>query len=180
MFYFTLKDKLVCQQNPCLNEAICIIVDDTFKCLCPNSSYVGKYCEIYRPSYSNSQTDRDSPQLYDDLATRSMLPAENFKSSTAISPLSQINSTSDLYPQDVYTTKSMPTIKQTSARTYFWQCQSNCFYSLGQGFCALSQSGFPHCVCHIGWTGMDCSQKNYCLENNCVNNSTCVNYSEMR
>jgi hypothetical protein len=38
----------------------------------------------------------------------------------------------------------------------------------------------PKCLCDKEFDGSDCSQINYCIHNLCQNNSTCLNYPDMR
>ena len=81
-----------------------------------------------------------------------------------------------------------PTDSETSTSTteavknFNIGCPSNCMYEAGHGFCtfASSTSKSPKCVCNNEWTGSDCAERNYCIENNCINNSTCLNYPEMQ
>lgn len=111
--------------------------------------------------YAYYQSSTSAPRGFKHVSTLLPIPINNHDESSTPLPFYQVQ-------------------KQPTTRAYFWQCPSNCFYSLGRGFCALSQSGYPHCVCHMGWTSVDCSQKNYCADNDCSNNSTCVNYPETR
>ena len=60
-------------------------------------------------------------------------------------------------------------------------CPSNCNYESGKGYCAYTATSVnrPVCICASEWTGADCARQNFCLDNNCTNNSTCVNYPRL-
>jgi hypothetical protein len=148
----------ICEPNPCLNGAKCIIVTDSFICKCPNSSFTGRYCEKYIPI--------SQPKIL------KLQPTEPARVSFA--PVATT------YNPYLAIANQEEGITESSTRRYFWNCPSNCLFHLGRGYCALSQSGFPNCVCKNEYTGIDCSQQNYCLRNKCSNNSTCFNYPEMK
>ncbi|RNA44826.1 cysteine-rich venom latisemin-like isoform X2 [Brachionus plicatilis] len=140
----------LCNPNPCMNNAKCIVSHNSFLCLCSNSSFSGRYCESFHKIVA--QTTKILPKM------------EKFTNKFII-------------PQ---TKKITPLYRTTTPRAFIWQCPSNCFYNFGRGYCTLSAGGTPHCVCRLEWTGVDCSQKNYCLNHRCQHNSTCSNYPEMR
>lgn len=166
-----------------------MVINDKIKCLCLNSSYSGKHCEItkLKPVTKAAPTSRTRLTTTSESST-SYFEEETSRHTTTESP-EEVNLSKGAKlapftssPQPPPPRISFHTNKKITptTRAYFWQCPSNCFYSSGHGFCALSQSGYPACVCHIGWTGIDCSQKNYCADNDCSNNSTCVNFPERR
>lgn len=171
-----------------------MVINDKIKCLCINSSYTGKHCEItkLKPITTTTRTTTTFELAATTTSTDYDTPRDPFmmmmttESSPSFVPTHLLTLKSGSANKHAPLTSSprvpFHTNKQITptTRAYFWQCPSNCFYSLGRGFCALSQSGYPHCVCHIGWTGIDCSQKNFCAENDCNNNATCVNFPERR
>ncbi|CAF0900276.1 unnamed protein product [Brachionus calyciflorus] len=148
----------LCNPNPCMNNAKCLINQNSFVCLCSNASYTGRYCENYR-SLSTLETTLT--------ATKKTIP----KTEEITTKFTTTAPRTDTSTRRTY---------HTTPRAYIWQCPSNCFYNFGRGYCTLSSNGNPHCVCRLEWTGVDCSQKNYCLTNKCEHNSTCSNYPEMR
>lgn len=136
----------LCEPNPCMNNAKCTISADSIRCICANSSFTGKFCEIFM------------------ITTKPPI--------TTTQPATTTRFVEPTTPR---------TIDQSYlTRAFFWQCPQNCLFNLGRGFCSLSSSGYPRCVCKAEWTGIDCSQKNFCLNNECINNSTCSNYPEMK
>ena len=147
--YNTEFKEPVCFPNPCSNRGSCIIVGNRFECKCLNS-YSGKYCEI-----SKFVTTKSSKYSF-------------FKKKyfTAIS-------SNPNYLKDIINYSKDST---TPFYNRLWQCPSSCHNNLGHGFCTLDASSNPKCLCNGDWTGHDCNQKNYCLYNRCINNSTCVNY----
>lgn len=147
----------VCEPNPCLNGARCTIITDSFICKCLNNSYSGRYCEKYIPP--QPRVDKLQPTV----------PAR-----VTYPPIATT------YNPYLGVTNQEESITESSTHRYFWNCPSNCLFHLGRGYCALSPSGFPNCVCRNEYTGIDCSQQNYCLRNKCSNNSTCFNYPEMK
>ena len=152
----------LCQPNPCMNEAKCEVEIDTFKCICKNASFSGTFCENFRFIIQDSLK---KTSLEINTTTISFVPTTSPTTITRTSELKKINQKD---PLSYYT------------RAFFWQCPSNCLFHLGRGFCTLSSSGYPRCSCRDEWTGVDCAQKNYCLNNDCQNNSTCSNYPEMK
>jgi hypothetical protein len=63
----------------------------------------------------------------------------------------------------------------------FLQCPSNCNFYLRRGFCKYSSKlKRAYCSCNMGWSGVDCSTRDYCSNNLCENNSTCVNRPELK
>lgn len=64
----------------------------------------------------------------------------------------------------------------------FNDCPSDCNSEFEQGYCTFSSKFAlaPKCICHKGWTGKDCSDRDYCISHGCLNNSTCLNYPEMQ
>jgi hypothetical protein len=158
-----------CEPNPCLNNAKCLIISDSIYCKC-TSQYSGKFCENL--IYPNG------------LARAKFLPATFQVSSTTPANASSTTTPSLSTTFNPYLTSNdqefYQTPESTSTRRYFWQCPSNCMYHLGRGYCALSSSGFPSCMCRNEFTGVDCGQLNYCLKNLCSNNSTCFNYPELK
>lgn len=122
----------LCEPNPCMNNAECLIERENFNCKCFNSSFSGKFCEIYIPAIEKLTTKR-------------------------IIDVKRYNLLDDL----------------------IWQCPSNCLKNLGHGVCTLSSYGYPQCVCSKPWSGIDCSQRDLCTDNHCLNNSTCISYPEM-
>lgn len=161
-----------------------MIINDQIKCLCLNSSYTGKYCETITKLRPFTATV--SPLTPTTAATtRILVTSENRDDDNGVMITAASNRHATFEPQAHMTTsmprlEDLPFVKLPTTRVYFWQCPNNCFYNLGHGFCALSNSGYPHCMCHVGWTGIDCSQRNYCVDNDCTNNSTCVNYPETK
>lgn len=158
----------ICEPNPCLNNGKCILVKEDFECKCSNSSFTGKFCEKFR--------------------ILPIRPKVTALPSTIQILTTSTTSTSDL-PTNSTISKNILTIEEkfnstksigSTTRAYFWQCPSNCFHSLGHGYCSMSSTGHPYCVCRLEWTGIDCSQRNYCIINKCENNSTCSNYPEMK
>jgi hypothetical protein len=215
----------LCDPNPCMNEAKCIVLKDSFECICMNSSFSGRYCENFRIQYFRSTQAPTSTSTFSSTTTTTTTTTKSSSTSTTIrstttsttrEPLSTTSSTTtdstvdstsrltsrmffastsaDMEANSTPASRRMTSYgyftraatnnhfepRQSTNKPYFWQCPSNCFYHLSRGFCALSASGYPHCVCHIGWAGIDCSQKNNCIDNECQNNSTCVNYSELK
>jgi hypothetical protein len=162
------EKKSPCQLDPCMNDAKCELdeVDSSFKCICKNSSFSGKYCENYQIQSRNSIQQSSSSIKTSTITNLKPLTASIPMISFASSAETKKNTTIDHLPY--YT------------RAFFWQCPSNCLFNLGRGFCTLSTSGYPRCSCHEQWAGVDCGQKNYCFNNECQNNSTCSNYPEMR
>lgn len=146
----------LCNPNPCMNNAKCIVSHNSFLCLCANGSFTGRYCESFHPIVKEENS---------------------YPYSTKILPKIDQFTNKFIIPQ---TKKITPIYRTTTPRAFIWQCPSNCFYNFGRGYCTLSASGTPHCVCRLEWTGVDCSQKNYCLTHKCLHNSTCSNYPEMR
>ena len=159
------KEEILCQPNPCMNEAKCEVerISSTFKCICLNESFSGKYCEIFKIHYQNS-----IQKLSETTHLKLLLNSTTVSLTTSSAVTEKSKLTDNKEPIPYYT------------RAFFWQCPSNCLFNLGRGFCTLSKSGYPKCSCHEKWTGVDCGQKNYCFNNGCQNNSTCSNYPEMR
>ena len=148
----------LCNPNPCMNNAKCIISHNSFLCLCSNVSFTGRYCESFNQ------------------VSREKITTKTTSTSTTKTQNPQLTN-KFIIPQ----TKKITSIYRTTThRAFIWQCPSNCFYNFGRGYCTFSSSGTPHCVCRLEWTGVDCSQKNYCLTNKCQHNSKCSNYPEMR
>ena len=158
----SMKESSLCKPNPCMNEATCELVYDSFKCVCTNASFTGKYCEHFR--FVSQQKPKSHNAAVIVKSTATMKPLAD-KTTVVAAHKSKIDSQE---PLPYYT------------RAFFWQCPSNCLFNLGRGFCTLSSSGYPRCACRDEWTGVDCGQRNYCLNNECTNNSTCSNYPEMR
>ena len=148
-----------CKPNPCMNDAKCEVENDSFKCLCKNSSFTGKHCEIFRFSLHESTIS--------DVVKTTV---------TTVKPITVKTTAASQKSQKIDPQEPLPYY----TRAFFWQCPSNCLFNLGRGFCTLSSSGYPRCACRDEWTGVDCGQRNYCLNNQCTNNSTCSNYPEMR
>lgn len=158
-----------------------MVINDKIRCLCLNSSYTGKYCEITKLTRMTTEATTT--------ASTATTAAETKRTKAAVitttSSYHHTSSSKRIRFGDRHSTSAPKDLfyqgsNQLTTRAYFWQCPSNCFHNLARGFCALSQSGYPHCVCQIGWTGIDCSQKNFCADNNCNNNSTCVNFPEKK
>ncbi len=141
----------LCEPNPCLNNGKCVITGDRFLCKCANSSFTGKYCERF--TYSADETSKWP------------LMTPNFETSIV------------RYQTTTPKTTKMPF---TTSAFFFWQCPSNCLNNLGHGYCTLSTNGYPKCVCQDQWSGIDCSQRNFCFKNSCLNNATCLNYPEAK
>ena len=117
----------LCEPNPCMNNAKCTISADSIRCICANSSFTGKFCEIFM------------------ITTKPPI--------TTTQPATTTRFVEPTTPR---------TIDQSYlTRAFFWQCPQNCLFNLGRGFCSLSSSGYPRCVCKADWTGIDCSQKTF-------------------
>ncbi|KAH3893700.1 hypothetical protein DPMN_017850, partial [Dreissena polymorpha] len=182
----TLKNESPCHPNPCLNNGSCSYVRSDYFCSC-KPGYTGDTCQS-EFNACTSNPCKNGGRCVVDLAdpTKYLCTCEP--------EFSGANCEADLYGCAPYNCRNNGTC-HNSRNNHVCICPSNSGYTgygrlygtcenlrdpcldapCVNGFCKQHHTFYRSCVCHTGYTGLNCeSDINDCLQNPCQNNATCV------
>lgn len=167
-----------CRVLGCKNNGRCINMANKFPipymCSCPSTHY-GSYCEISRYNDYAQQALVKLSTFTEPICQPN--PCHNSGKCEIVSDSVQCNCGpyfTGKFCENLITTQMAST---TSTKKYELRCPNDCSM---HGKCVISLRGYPICKCEKQWSGIDCSEANYCFYNDCMNNSTCINLPHLK